>query len=447
MNNTGRPTQSWILCAFILVLWAGTSGYAQKAGADQDQLKLRIPTNDSFDGLNFIGGDAAYPPFSDTVLGEGSDFRRTLLRRGMALRIMVQAQYAQNTLDAPVPPDDQVYLGQRPFESAFVEPILTANLHQLRLRQSQLYVSGIWNWASWDPGGPKTFQICNLYLYKEFDEGHITMKAGYMPNQLEFVGFFMGGSTAAGAEGAYLVLPYEVGMSYFPLTAPSLDVQIRASKNTYFKTGTQRSIDPNGGLAEVARNATGFRFRPHGDKVLSINEGGFVRRASAGTHEAWFRAGYIHNFTPYRSEITGRNDASNYCAYALGDYQVSQPNRDHPSQGWYLGASAEATPETLNPYARYLEGRIYKEAPFRSRPSDVASLDLSRTGYSRYFTGNLVAQGRTVSHGLTTLIGSYSLHVSPGNYLDASLIYMSGPAISPRTPNALNFSVAWTTFF
>jgi hypothetical protein len=131
----------------------------------------------------------------------------------------------------------------------------------------------------------------------------------------------------------------------------------------------------------------------------------------------------------------------------LADYQVTQSNPENPGQGLYLGGSLEATPDTLNPYARYAEGRIYKEAPFRSRPGDVASFDVSRTGYSRYFTGNLAAQGKTVSHDLMTLIGSYSLRVSAGNYLGASLIYMSGPAISPRTPDALNFTATWTSFF
>ena len=277
---------------------------------------------------------------------------------------MMQAQYVQNTLDAPVAADSQVYLGQRPFQSAFIEPILTADLHQLHLNQSELYVTGIWAWARWNPGGPKSFQISNLYLYKDFGENRVAIKAGYMVNQLEFVGFFMGGSAAAGAEGAYLVLPYEVGMSYFPLTSPSLDVQIRGPKHIYFKTAAQRSIDPNGGQTEIARNATGFRFRPRGDKLLSINEGGFLRSASAGTHEAWIRAGYTYNFTPYKNEVTGGSDVGNYCAYALADYQVSQSYPDHPGQGVYLGASVEATPDTLNPYARYFEEESIKKRHF-----------------------------------------------------------------------------------
>lgn len=328
-----------------------------------------------------------------------------------------------------------------------VQPILTADLRQLHLRQSQLYVGGVWNWVSWNPAGPKSFQLWDLYLYKAFGENRVAVKAGYISNGLDFVGFFVGGSTATGAQGVYAILPYEVGMSYFPLTAPSLNVQIRGPKNTYFKTAAQRSLDPNGGPTEVKRNPTGFRFLPHGDKLLSINEGGFLRPAQPGTRETWFRAGYMHNFTPYKNAVTGRNDAANSCAYALMDYQLNQSNREHPNQGIYLGASAETAPPTLNPYAQYFEARLYKEAPFRNRSGDVASLVASRTGYSKYFTDNLVAQGKTVWRASTTLTGSYSIHVSPGNYLGLGLSYNHGPAITPRVPSALNISANWTTFF
>ena len=143
----------------------------------------------------------------------------------------------------------------------------------------------------------------------------------------------------------------------------------------------------------------------------------------------------------------GHPAPGNQCAYALIDYQIDQSSHDHPNQGLYLGASAETAPQSLNPYARYYELRLYKEAPFRTRPGDVASLIASRTGYSKDFTNNLTAAGKTVWHASTTLTGSYSLHASSGNYLGLAVSYIHGPAITPRVPNALNFSANWTTFF
>ncbi|MGO9337657.1 MAG: carbohydrate porin [Terracidiphilus sp.] len=269
----------------------------------------------------------------------------------------------------------------------------------------------------------------------------------YIANNMNFVGLFVGGSTATGAQGVYAVLPYEAGMSYFPLTAPSFNVRIRGPENTYIKTAAQRSIDPNGGPAEVARNRTGFRFIPHGDKLVLINEGGFLRAASADAHEAWFRAGAIYNTTPYRNEATGRSASGNYCAYALMDYQLLKSDLEHPKRGLYAGGSFMTVPETMNAYSRYYEARLYKKAPFRSRPDDVLSVVASRTGYSRIFTDNLVSEGKTVWRAGTTATGSYSLRASRGNYLSLGLSYVGGPAITPRVPKALNIVANWTLFF
>jgi porin len=312
----------------------------------------------SIEDLNYLGGDAAMPPFSDSIIDINSKFRQAMFRQGLAFRVITGPQYTQNLLDAPVPADEQVYVGQRAFESMFAQPILSSDLRQLHLKRAQLYMGAVWNWVSWNPAGPKTIQLWALYFYKAFGENRVEIKAGYIANNMNFVGLFVGGSTATGAQGVYAVLPYEVGMSYFPMTAPSFNVRIRGPKNTYIKTAAQRSFDPNGGPTEVARNHTGFRFIPHGDKLVLINEGGYLRAPGADAHEAWFRAGYIYNTTLYRNEATGQSESGNYCAYALMDYQLLQSSREHPNQGLYLGGSFMTVPETMNSYARYYEARL-----------------------------------------------------------------------------------------
>jgi porin len=430
-----------------LLLCAGILSNAQSNGAPQGLPDSPIPVGRSIEDLNYLGGDAAMPPFSDSVIDVDSGFRRALLNKGLAFRVIAGPQYTQNMLDAPVPADEQVYVGQRAFESMFVQPIVSADLHQLHLRQAQLYMGGVWNWASWNPAGPKALQLWALYFYKAFGENRLEVKAGYIANNMNFVGLFVGGSTATGAQGVYAVLPYEAGMSYFPLTAPSFNVRIRGPKNTYIKAAAQRSFDPNGGPTEVARNHTGFRFIPHGDKLVLINEGGYLRAATADAHQAWFRAGSINNTTPYRNEATGRSDTGNYCTYALMDYQLLKSGPENPNHGLYAGGSFMTVPDTMNAYARYYEARLYKEAPVRSRPGDVVSVVASRTGYSKIFTDNLVSQGKTVWRAGTTITGSYSLQASRGNYLSLGLSYVEGPAITPRVPNALNILANWTLFF
>src|ERR1017187_2308393 len=333
-----------------LLLCAGILSNAQSNDAPQGLPDSPIPVGRSIEDLNYLGGDAAMPPFSDSVIDVDSGFRRALFRKGVAFRVITGPRYTQNMLDAPEPADEQVYVGQRAFESSFVQPILSADLHQLHLQHAQLYMGGVWNWVSWNPAGPKSLQLWALYFYQEIGNDRLEVKAGYIANNMNFVGLYVGGSTATGAQGVYAVLPYEVGMSYFPLTAPSFNVRIRGPKNTYIKTAVQRSLDPNGGATEVARNHTGFRFIPHGDELLLINEGGYLRAASATAHEAWFRAGAIYNTTPSRNVTTGQSESGNYCAYVLMDDQLLRTDREHPNHGLYAGASFMTVPETMNPY-------------------------------------------------------------------------------------------------
>lgn len=406
-----------------------------------------VKTNRSPEDLNYVGGDTSMPPMTDSPIPANNPYHKALWDKGVALRLIAQALYTQNTLSAPVSADDQVYVGERPFEVGMVQPILSADLRQLHLKQAQLYMGGDFNWVSWRPAGPKTFQLWDLYFYKAFGADRIQAKAGYVSMNLDFIGLFVGGSTAAGGQGVYAVLPYEVGMSYFPLTSPGATLRVKTTPKTYIKLGVQRSIDPNGGPAEVARNHTGFRFAPHGDKALLLQEAGYLRQAGNQTREVWFRAGYLYNKTPYKNVVTGEKDAGNHCAFALVDYQLRQSNREHPNHGFYAGGSYMAVPESLNGYARYGELRLYDEAPQRSRPADLISVVASRTQYSSLLVNSLRKQGKTAWSGSTTLTASYSLRATAGNYLNVSAGYIYGPAITPRVPSALDLTAAWTVFF
>jgi porin len=394
-----------------------------------------------------LGGDTTMPPFSDSIVDVDSDFRRGLASKGVALRVIAGAQYTQNTLRAPVPMDDQVYVGESPYGNASITPVFTADLRQFHLHKAQVYISAVWNWVTWNPAGPKTLQLSNFYFYKEFGEQRVQLKAGYSNNDVEFVGIYVGGSLATSAQGVYAVLPYEVGMSYWPLTSPTFNVRIKGPKDTYLKFALQRSLDAAGGPATVAGDHAGFRFIPRGDKLLDINEVGLKQESRSNTPEIWFRAGYMRNSTVYQNLVTDQNQAGNYVAYPLMDYQLRKPDSGNPTHGLYVGGSVISASSHFNAYDRYYEARLYQEGTFRHRPYDVASLVASHTGYSKDATDSLIAQGQTVWSGSTTLTGSYSLHISPGNYLSLGLSYVHGPAITPRVPDALNFGTIWTAFF
>jgi porin len=401
----------------------------------------------SLEDLNLVGADAVMPPISDSILPPDSDFRRALFSKGMVLRLVQTVQYAQNTLQAPVPADEQKYVGEAPFAGALEHLLFTADLRQLHLRRAQFYGSGVWNWVSWNPAGPKTFQIWDLCLYKAFGEDRVEVKAGYISNNLEFTGMLVGGSTGTAAQGVYAILPFEVGLSYFPLATPSLNVRIRGPKNSYLKAGAQRSVDPEGGPREVERNATGFRFIPHGDKLLQIYEVGSIRSASSSAHEAWLRAGYMRNSTAYLNFRNGNRESGNDHLFVLMDYQVRKPDALHPYKGVYVGGSAMTAASRFNAYDRYYEARVYDKAPFRSRPADMASAVAYYTGHSKYVTDPLVAAGKTVWRNSASLTGSYALHVARGQFLSAGLSYIHGPAITPRVSDALTFTASYAMFF
>ncbi|HME58737.1 MAG TPA: carbohydrate porin [Terracidiphilus sp.] len=421
--------------------------HAQSKPEAQNPPDVPQPSGRSIEDLNYVGGDTVMPPFSESLIDMRSRYRQALLSKGIALRVISSEVYNQNVLNRPVPADDQTYVGQRPFESAMVQPILTADLRQLHLQHAQFYLAGVWNWSSWNPANPKALQLWDLYIYKEFGKDRVELKAGYVSNNLDFVGLFVGGSTATAAQGVYAVLPYELGMSYFPLTSPSANIRMRGPQHTYLKTGFQRSLDPSGGTAEVARNHTGFRFDPHGDGLLLIEEAGFQRAAAASAPEVWIRGGYAYNSTAFTSLVNDKQQTGNHLAFALADLQIHQPNPVQPAQGLYLGGTAMTAAASLNAYDRYYEARLYQKAPFRSRPADMASLVASYTGHSRYFTESLVAAGKTVWRNSASVTGSYSLRVHSGQYMSIGLSYIHGPAITPRVDDALTFAASYTVFF
>ncbi|KAA6464848.1 carbohydrate porin [Acidobacteria bacterium AB60] len=402
----------------------------------------------SIESLNIPGGDAALPPLSDSAIDVNSPFRQVLWHRGLALRLVNTTRYAQNTLQAPVPADQQVYVGQHPFQGEVINPILTWDLRQLGLRHAQFDVSGAWQWVSWEPAGPKAFGLWTLYLYKEFGHDRVEVKTGYDSNDIEFVGMQVGGSTAGGVQGVYAVLPYEVGMAFFPLTAPQLNLKLNAPGRTYLKLGFQRSLDAEGGPATEARNHTGVRFDPKGDKLLSIGEAGFRRPATSSERAIWFRAGYLHNTTRYLNFASGRYEPGNHVAFALIDDQLTRSGVEHhPERGIYIGASAMTAASDFNAYDRYYEARLYKLGPFTSRPLDVASLVSTYTGFSKSLTDSLVANGASVWRNSASATGSYNFHLAPGNYLSVGLSYVHGPAVKPKADDALTFAAVYSVFF
>jgi len=192
-----RRTPIGLALAIFVVAWGHTSSTAQGKTTSEGSANSAA----SIESLNIPGGDAALPPLSDSAIDKNSSFRQGLFRNGFALRLINTMRYAQNTLQAPIPADQQVYVGQHPFAGEMINPILTWDLRQVRLKHAQFDLSGVWQWVSWEPAGPKAFGLWTLYVYKELGRDRVEIKAGYNSNDIEFVGMQVGGSTASGVQG------------------------------------------------------------------------------------------------------------------------------------------------------------------------------------------------------------------------------------------------------
>ena len=355
------------------------------------------------------------------------------------------SQYTQNTLDKPVENSLQTYVGQREFGMCNFKPILTLDLRWFHLKEAQLNIGGVFRFVSWNPAGPNAISISTLYIYKSFLDNHIQIKAGYLFNSYEFIGMQVGGSISAGAQGVYAVLPYNVGLSFEPISTPSLNLKWNAPSHTYVKIGLQRSIDPAGAQTTVARNNTGFRFIPRGEKLLTISEVGYNHAATVNAHQTWIRAGYLYNTTRYTNFVTGGQTSGNYGGYLLGDHQLYRT--DTASHGLYAGGSFEFTAASMNRYSRYYEARLYKMGPFHSRPNDMMTLIGTRTNFSPDNVGKLLASSQTAWHNSSTVTASYSLRPKGWITFSGGLTYTTGAAITPHVPNALTVSLQSNAFF
>jgi hypothetical protein len=102
---SGALATALLLCACIV-------SNAQNKDASQRLPELSAPAEHSIEELNYLGGDAAKVPFSDSVIDINSRSCQAILCKGLAFRVITGPQCTQNILAAPVPADDQVYVGQ-----------------------------------------------------------------------------------------------------------------------------------------------------------------------------------------------------------------------------------------------------------------------------------------------------------------------------------------------
>ncbi|WP_041598093.1 carbohydrate porin [Granulicella tundricola] len=300
---------------------------------------------------------------------------------------------------------------------------------------------------SWNAGGPNAIEFGNISYYQSLFHGNLELKGGYIDNDFEYVGTAIGGQASSGSLGVFASLPFEVGMSYLPMTTPAFNANIHYPHHIYTKLGVQRSMDPKGGVTEAARDTIGLRFAPKGDGVLTIYEAGYQHEADAHDHQMWLRGGYMYNTTHFTNNRTGGVSTNNRLVYLLADRQLWQTDRAQRFRGLYAGFTAMNAPAQQNAYSQYYEARVYMRAPFHSRPADMASIVSSHTTYSPFVKYQAVAAHQTYWNSATSLTGSYTFRFARGVYFSPGLSYTNGPEITPRAKSSLNLLTQFGVFF
>ncbi|MFC6646303.1 carbohydrate porin [Granulicella cerasi] len=405
------------------------------------------PGGRNIEDLNLRGTYLKLPPFSEMLFGEKNPVRQALAKQGIGLFDIDDNSFSYNVTAPPVPLAQQTYNGQRPTWKSSHYPAFTWDLRQLGIRGGQLLIMGTVQKISWNAGGPNAIEFGNISYYQSLFHDKLELKGGYIDNDFEFVGTAIGGQASSGSLGVFASLPFEVGMSYLPMTTPAFNVNYHWNKNFYTKFSFQRSMDPKGGVEEARRDTIGLRFKPKGDGLLTIYEGGYQHESDQTHYKTWLRGGYMYNTTHFTNLKTGGTSTNNYLGYVLADRQLWKADKAVPYRGLYAGFTAMDAPATQNSYSQYYELRAYMLSPFARRPQDMASIVSSHTTYSPYAKYNAIAAGQKYWNSATSLTGSYTARMARGLYLSPGVSYTNGPQIAPKSKSSVTLLIQAGIFF
>jgi carbohydrate-selective porin OprB len=290
--------------------------------------------------------------------------------------------------------------------------------------------------TSFENNGPSRVWVRTVGIYQSFAGGRIELKAGFMPNYFEYVGFYTGGSPVL-SNGIAGTLPIQAGLSADPTPTPLVNLTVHGARGLYLKVGVQRSVSPNGSVFDARNGSFGIKFSQVGAGPLTIGEIGIRRPASAKGMQIWLRAGYFYNNSDYK-RFDGRGTSSNQVAYGLADIQLTQPDRSAPGRGFYVGGSAYWADPKVSTLTQTYEGRVYDIGFLPSRPKDSIT---ARVTYNKYSDDaqTMNEQAGLVANGyqLTASI-SYSYHVANGIYVTPALSYIKHPSFIGAYNDAVN---------
>jgi porin len=319
------------------------------------------PTPD-FESLRIKGLTVALPGPQDTVDPDFAGIRSSLAALGIGYIGYSSNNFFDNMLPAErTTLGQQVYSGQKP--TFFTNNVMqmTYDLSRYGISDGQIVVGGIYNFDTWEPGGPNALSLATLSYSQTFLNKQVELKVGYLANVVEYWGLLPAGNLSASIFGPSGSIPVEAGLSAWAWTKPAINIKVNGPNGLYDKFGVQVASNPDGPLAEKAANPTGLNWSTPNSGFLVINEFGYQKVAAPGQLATWVRAAPILNTSRYVDFEFGGRNTGNYAGYVLADQQFVQlaPVEGQAARGWYAGVSAMYAPPEFNRFSQYYELRLY----------------------------------------------------------------------------------------
>lgn len=136
------------------------------------------------------------PPPSESILGNADGLRNDLADHGIGFNILDMSNFTNNYLDHDRH-NPQAYSGERPTYSSNLVAGVTYDLGHVGVENGQ-FIFGVGSYySSWDEVNPSSkFSYTRIAYYQSLWDKTVEFKIGVLPNDLEFVGPFTGGTLA-----------------------------------------------------------------------------------------------------------------------------------------------------------------------------------------------------------------------------------------------------------
>ena len=197
------------------------------------------PTPD-FDALRVKGLIIALPGPQDTIDPDVAGLRSSLAALGIGYIGYSNNNFFDNMLPAErATLGRQVYSGQKP--TFFTNNVMqmTYDLSRYGISDGQMVIGGIYNYDTWEPGGPNALSLTTFSYYQTFLNKQVELKVGYLANAVEYWGPFLAGNLSSGIFGPSGSIPVEAGLSAWAYTKPAINIKVNGPNGLYNKFGVQ----------------------------------------------------------------------------------------------------------------------------------------------------------------------------------------------------------------